>query len=117
MAEVKRVVVWLLLAVLLILGGVGYTIWLRVHESYRGYAGPEQYVEIPQGVGTKAIGERLIAAGIVRDALTYRVALWLSGDARRLQAGEYRFDRPMTPLEILGKIARGEVDVVAVTFP
>jgi UPF0755 protein len=34
-----------------------------------------------------------------------------------LKAGEYRFDRPATPLDVIGKIARGEVYVVSATFP
>jgi UPF0755 protein len=59
----------------------------------------------------------LIAAGVVRDELTFRVALWLSGNARRLQAGEYRFDQPLSAVDVIGKIARGEVDLRPVTFP
>jgi UPF0755 protein len=43
--------------------------------------------------------------------------LWLSGSARHLKAGEYRFDRPMSARDVVGKIARGEVDLVSVTFP
>ena len=35
---------------------------------------------------------------------------------RRLKAGEYRFDRAMTPFEVIEKIARGDVYVVNVTF-
>jgi len=54
---------------------------------------------------------------VVRDHLTFRVALWMSGEARRLKAGEYRFDRAMTPFEIIDKIARGDVYVINVTFP
>jgi UPF0755 protein len=56
-------------------------------------------------------------AGVVRDSISYRLALWSTGDARRLQAGEYRFDHPMTPRDVVGKIARGEVDQIAITFP
>jgi UPF0755 protein len=41
----------------------------------------------------------------------------MSGTARRLQAGEYRFDRPMSAFDAVGKIARGEVDLLPVTFP
>jgi cell division protein YceG involved in septum cleavage len=33
-----------------------------------------------------------------------------------LKAGEYRFDRPMSARDALAKIARGEVDLVNVTF-
>ena len=41
----------------------------------------------------------------------------MSGQGRRLKAGEYRFDRAMTPLEVIDKIARGDVFVVTLTFP
>ena len=44
------------------------------------------------------------------------MTLWQSGQARRLKAGEYRFDREMTPLEVLDKIARGDVYLLSLTF-
>jgi UPF0755 protein len=53
---------------------------------------------------------------VIRDGLTFRVALWRSGRARRLQAGEYRFDGPTSALDVIGKIARGEVDTLPITF-
>lgn len=93
-----------------------YWLYSRVHAPFKGYEAAAQEVEIPAGAGTRAIGRQLVDAGLIRDDLTYRVALWLSGDARRLKAGDYRFDRPMSPREVLGKIARGEVDLVNVTF-
>ena len=71
---------------------------------------------IPAGASPRAIGDSLVATGVVRDALTYRVALALTGAARHLKAGEFRFDRPMTPTEVIDKIARGEFDLVNITF-
>ncbi len=41
-----------------------------------------------------------IEAGVVRDDVTFRAALWRTGRARSLQAGEFRFDRPMTPTDV-----------------
>lgn len=98
-------------------GAVGYFAIQRLSQPFRGYEGPEQFVDIPSGANTRTIGDTLIAKGIIRDEITYRLALWRSGEARRLQAGEYRFDRPMTAGDVLGKIARGEVYTVAITFP
>jgi UPF0755 protein len=46
----------------------------------------------------------------------FRLAVWMRGSGRRLQAGEYRFDRPMTPAQVADKIARGDVYVRAITF-
>jgi UPF0755 protein len=91
-------------------------IYGRIDEPFRNYPTDDRVVEIPPGLGSRAIGERLEEAGVVRDVLTFRVALWATGQARRLQAGEYRFDRPMSARDVVGKIARGEVDLVHVTF-
>jgi UPF0755 protein len=104
--------------VLVLLGGAAgaYVAYNRLNQPFRGYSDAETFVEIPSGAGSRAIGDRLIAAGVVRDSLTYRVALWRSGHARRLKAGEYRFDGEMTPLEVLDKIARGDVFLLNLTF-
>ena len=92
-------------------------LYSRVNQPYRGYDGAEQFVEIAPGNGSLGIGERLVASGVIRDMLTYRTALWMSRQGRHLKAGEYRFDRAMTPFEIIDKLARGDVFVINVTFP
>jgi UPF0755 protein len=107
-----------LVAVLIVAAGcAAYVVVTRVDQPFRGYSEEAQSVDVPQGAGTRAIGDRLIAAGVVRDRLTYRAALWLSGSARHLKAGEYRFDRPMSARDVLAKIARGDVDLISITFP
>jgi UPF0755 protein len=106
--------------ILLVLIGAGAALALqyaRVYQPYRGYQGAEQFVDIPQGNGSVPIGERLVAAGVIRDALTFRAALWMSRQGRHLKAGEYRFDHAMTPFEVIDKLARGDVYVITVTFP
>lgn len=107
----------LLLFVLVMGGAAAYSMYARVTEPFRGYEGSEQFVDIPAGAGSRAIGDRLVAAGVVRDPWTFRIALFRSRQGRHLKAGEYRFDRAMTPAEVIAKIARGEVYVVNVTFP
>jgi UPF0755 protein len=104
------------LAVLVAATAAG-VVYQRVHRPYKGFVDAEQFVLVPPGAGTRTIGTLLVAAGVIPDGLTYRAALWTSGSARRLKAGEYRFDRAMTPLEVLEKMARGDVYVVSVTFP
>src|SRR4051794_10465877 len=107
----------LLLVALLLVAAAGALFYARARQPYRGYSGPEQFVEIPPGATSVTIGERLVAGGVIRDRPTYRLMLWLSGQGRRLKAGEYRFDRPLTPLDVIDKIARGDAYVVNVTFP
>ena len=108
-----------LLFLLVVVGGgsAAAVFYLRAQQPYRGYTATEQFVEIPPGASSRTIGERLVSDGVIRDLQTYRVTLWLSGQGRHLKAGEYRFDRAMTPLEVIDKIARGDAFVLSLTFP
>jgi UPF0755 protein len=90
--------------------------YLGVNRPYKGYAESEQFVEVPQGSGTAAIGRRLAEAGVVSDVNTFRLALWITGQGRHLQAGEYRFDHPVSARQVAEKIGRGEVYVHPITF-
>ena len=92
-------------------------LYQRTSEPFKGYEAAEQFVTIEPGSGTRTIGQRLIQAGVIRDEATFRAALWRSGRARALQAGEFRFDRPMTPAEVIDKIASGDVYNRRITFP
>ena len=114
-----RLFKYLVLVIVVIALGVGAAAYLgftRIYERYRGYDAPEAFVDVPPGAGPATIGQRLVAAGVVRDPMTFRGAVWLSGRARDLKAGEYRFDQPMTPMEVIDKIARGDVYRRFITF-
>ena len=115
----KRILRAFLYLVLLaaIAGGVGlYLGYSRLHEEVKNYAGPEAFVDIPQGAGPAGIGQRLVDAGVVRDVLTFRAAVYLSGHARDLKAGEYQFDRPLSVFQVVDKIAHGDVYRRTLTF-
>ena len=114
-----RILKYLLVAFLVIgiaAGTATYFGFNRVYEAYKGYPSTDVFVEIPPGAGPAAIGQRLVEAGVVRDALTFRAAVLLSGRARDLKAGEYRFDQPMTAVDVVEKIARGDVYRRFLTF-
>ena len=89
----------------------------RLYDPYRGYAGTEQFVVIAPGTGTGAIRRRLVDAGVVRDEMAFRAALWWTGRALDLQAGEYRFDRPLAAVDVVERIASGDVFTRPITFP
>ncbi len=112
----KKVALALLVVILVAAATASYVFYARLNQPFRGYSEAERFVDIPSGSGSRSIGERLIAAGVIRDDLTYRVALWRSGAARTLKAGEYRFEGEMTPLAVIDKIARGDVVLLNVTF-
>jgi UPF0755 protein len=116
MMRLLKYLILVVLVVAALAGAAAYYGFNRVYESYKGYEAPEVFVEVPPGAGPVAIGERLVDAGVVQDAMTFRGALWMSGRARDLKAGEYRFTESMTPLQVIDKIARGDVYRRTITF-
>ena len=116
----KRILLGVALVVLVAGGALAYGAkWLydRVDEPHRGYSGAEVFVDIPSGTSTRDIGRELVAAGVVRDERTFRIALWRSGRDRLLQAGEYRFANAVSALAVVDILARGQVYLRAITFP
>ena len=97
-------------------GAGGYVLWTRMHEPFQGFQG-EQFVEIPTGDGSRAIAQRLADAGVVPDSWTFRAAVRWLGRGQTLQAGEYRFADAVSPLDVVERLARGDVYTVAITFP
>ncbi len=112
-----KAVLGTVLVLAIVAGGAAAWIYVGAQQPFRGYAAAERFVDIPPGLGTRAIGQRLADAGVVRDRLTFRAALWRAGLGTKLKAGEYRFTDPMTPLDVIDKLRRGDVYVVPITFP
>ena len=109
-----------IVALLAVIGLAAFAVVLvndRLTRPFQGYDAAEQFVEIFPGEGPSLIARKLVSAGIVRDRWSFRIELARSGAARRLQAGEYRFDRPMTAAQVVAVLEQGKVFVHSVTFP
>ena len=112
----RRLIVLLVVLAAVCAAAAGY-FYARVDERYQGFESTEQFVEIPSGAGSQAIGRALVAAGVVRDEWTFRLAVYLPGTARDLKAGEYRFTGPASPKDVARRLARGDVYLRPITFP
>jgi UPF0755 protein len=113
---VKRLIVGtLVLLIVALMAGFAW-VYFTVQRPHKGYAEAETFVEIPPGSSSRSMARALTDAGVVANPTAFRIAVWLRGAGRRLQAGEYRFDAPMTPGEVVDKIARGDVYLRPVTF-
>ena len=115
----KRWVPRLFFLLLVLAIAAGETVWVvysHTQEPFQGFPGLETFVEIPPRTGSIGIGERLAAAGVVRDTVTFRAAVWMKGRARELKAGEYRFDHPVSAVEVVARIVKGDVYKRLITF-
>ncbi len=106
----------LLVAMAIAAATAAFAVRARALAPFRGYAGTEQFVDVPPGSGAATIRNRLVEAGVVRDGLAFRAALWLTGRARELKAGEYRFTDPLSAVQVAEVIARGAIFTRPVTF-
>ncbi len=106
-----RLLGWLALAALAA-GGLG---WWRLVEPYQGFRG-EVFVEFPRGTSREALAERLARAGIVRSRWDF-LAARMAGRGSILQAGEYRFNRPASAIEVYDRIARGDIFYYELVVP
>ena len=89
----------------------------RLDAPHPGIADAGVFVDVAPGDSVPVIADRLAAAGVVAEEWLFRLAVWRSGRDRELQAGEYFFDVPVSPLAAVAKIADGRVHLRPVTFP
>lgn len=109
-----------LAAMLVLVAGlavVGAGAWLA-YQWYTPYSGYRRsaVVEVRRGATSQQIAGLLARKGVVRSALAFEIwSRWHHG--QKLEAGEYRFDHPMTPREVFNQVAEGQIWTVSLTVP
>lgn len=101
-----------LIAVICALAGLAAA---TIATPYQGFP-TETFVEIPRGTGTRAIAQELTKDGVIRYSWEFEI-LRLIKQSSKLQAGEYRFAKPASALDVFDRIARGDIYFVEFTVP
>lgn len=99
----KKLLILLLLVAVAAAGGLYYSLAVPYADF-----GTEVFVMIPPRTGTREIATLLRTSGVIRSEWQFLMARALSRGSV-LQAGEYRFDRPLSPWGVFNKISRGDV--------
>jgi UPF0755 protein len=94
-----------LVCVLLALAGGGY-VWYLLNQPYQGFEGAK-ILDFPHGTSTADMAQLLQGNGVVKSGRMFQMARYLSPGAA-LQAGEYKFDKPASTMEVFRRIARGD---------
>lgn len=100
----------LILVALLLLGGLAAAafVWRYMHVPV-SLPADRVVVEVPQGATATAVAARLDRSGVITWPVLFRAWARLTGDAARLQAGEYAFTRGITPAGVLAQLVAGDV--------
>lgn len=106
-----------IVALLLVLGGTGSYLWVDSAMKRPHAHTLNGVLVIEQGMGRKAIVNRLVEAGVLSEKTPVLIYLALNPQMGIMQAGEYRFDSPISPLSVLEKLRRGEIATEQLTIP
>ena len=112
----RRLLRLLLLVLLLALALAVYVTYRLEHPASRGASG-DVTVLFETGTPTSAIFRRLEKEGVVEDARLAEIYYRVHRRATTLQAGEYRFTRPMPIDEVINRMGRGDVVKHSIVVP
>ena len=101
-----------------VLAGAGFSFWIfNSVKAPHEHSKAEQLIEIEKGSSPKQIIAKLSGEGIIANSAATLIYLRLFGDATNLQAGEYQFPSPITPLQVLKELEKGETQTTKLTIP
>ncbi len=88
--------------------------WSR---SYRGFSGGEKFLVVARGTSAYDVARVLQREGIVRHWALFLSYMRLAKPGIRLQAGEYRFDVPLSTIQTADKLIHGWIYYHELTIP
>ncbi len=77
----------------------------------------EQAVDVPSGLGFKALSALLYQKGMILHPVKFRLFARIKGYDKRIKAGEYLLSSAMTPKKILETMVDGKVRLHRLTIP
>jgi len=97
--------------------GFATTVWWNVSRAPAAGRGEVVRLTVPRGEPFSLLARRLEGAGLVRSARPLGVYAALMRSDRRIHSGTYEFTIGERPVDILQRLARGDVLQVSVTVP
>ena len=99
----------LAILIILIIAPCAFAIWVyRDLRSAASHDKANDYIEIPRRSTPESIATKLMSEGVIRRKWPLLLYIKLTGSAKLIKAGEYRFPSPITPLGVLKKLEEGE---------
>ncbi len=103
-----------LIGILALLAAGGW-LWWFAHTPLKLGATTVEFT-IPQGTSLRAASRSIAAAGVEMRPWAFEAVGRAAGNPAQIRAGQYEIQTGMTPLQLLGKLARGEVALTEIVF-
>lgn len=111
-----RLLIIIFIILLIAVGGVFYWLYSSLNKPQQ-HSKANQFITIPKGATPNEIIGKLNSEGILPGSLPIAVYLRTFGDASKIKAGEYQFSSPITPLQVLKELEKGEERTTKLTIP
>ena len=100
---------WLVILGFLLLVPAIFSLWLyRELHTPVAHTKANDYIEIPRRSNPESIVNKLLSEGVIHRSWPLLFYIKVTGSAKLIKAGEYRFPSPITPLGVLKKLEEGE---------
>lgn len=112
----KRLIILIIVVGFLAVAGLGGWIYYDLRKPVT-HAKTGQYIEIPKGSSPSSIIRKLTAEGVLKNEWPLKLYLKGTGAGASLQAGDYDFPSPISPLGVLAKLRQGQRRLNRLTIP
>jgi UPF0755 protein len=110
----KKLSLSLFLLAMIALAWLGFNIYRKVYVPFQGYA-PSAVVQIDSGMTVAAIAEKLQRQGVIVSAAYFIRYYRMFFADKKLKAGEYSFEEPLSMRQVIEKLEQGKVLLYKVT--
>jgi UPF0755 protein len=104
-------------AIVVLLAIVAIELRSELESPYYGARTSEVFVEIPRNSNSRQIADLLVGSGILYHRFPFLFYIRLKNLEHHIQAGEYRFAEPATPIQVAQRLVRGDISFRAITIP
>ena len=111
-----KIVFFLFLFVIIAAAAGSYWLYSSLNSPHE-HDKAAQFIKIDKGATPAEIIGRLASEGVLANQMPVLMYLRAFGDSSKLQAGEYQFASPITPLQVLKELETGEERTTKLTIP
>lgn len=111
-----RFLILIFIVLVLAVGGVSYWLYKSLNKPHQ-HDKTGKFVQIEKGSSPNEIISRLASQGILESEYPTLIYLRTFGDAGKLQAGDYNFESPITPLQVIEELEKGKERTIKLTIP
>ena len=114
--KILRIIFPLIAVAIILVSGFCYWIYAAMTAPHVHDKG-NQFITIEKGSTPSQIISKLAAEGIISSRLPVQIYIRTIGTSGNMQAGEYQFQSPITPLQVLKELEKGETQTTKLTIP